>query len=86
MTFRLTFPTASLGFEKFTASPLMFDTPKVTEIEDNTPEDDSSKSDNILEEYWASRENTVIRDTDIEEPFKLGATISQNHTITTLDN
>lgn len=55
----------SLGFEEFTASPLM-DISTAPEIEDIEPEDNISKRDNILEGYWESRANTVVRDADKE--------------------
>jgi len=78
--FTLTVQT-SLGFERFIVSPLVIDTPKAAEIEDDTPEDGKSKADTILEEYWKNADNTVVRPADEEYPFKLGSTISQHNWI-----
>lgn len=61
----------SMGFEKFTVSPLM-DMSTAPEIDDIEPE-----RDDILEEYWESRENTVTRPAEIET-FELDANITQH--------
>lgn len=73
------------GFEKFTVSHLVIDIPKVAEkdVEPEIPQE--SDADRILREYQESV-SASTRAADQELSFELGAVISRNSIVKSLDN